>query len=79
MDFFIDILKDWENFSFLWLSWIPAIIVMVLAVTTWLSFVLWFVWRAIQLALIVIVLTALSNTWFFEMIMKFMSWAITPA
>ncbi|MCT4617511.1 MAG: hypothetical protein N4A38_04865 [Candidatus Gracilibacteria bacterium] len=79
MDFFIDILKDWENFSFLGLSGIPAIIVMVLAVTTGLSFVLGFVGRAIQLALIVIVLTALSNTGFFEMIMKFMSGAITPA
>jgi len=79
MDFIKNALENWETFEFLWLTWIPAIITLLVAVTTWVSFVLWFISRALQLALIVVVLTFLSQTGFFDMITKFLNWTTPPA
>lgn len=79
MDFIKNALENWETFTFLWLEWIPAVITLLIAISTWLSFVLGFVSRALQLALIVVVLTFLSQTWFFDMITDFLNWTTPPS
>lgn len=71
MDFIKNALENWESFTFLWLTGIPAIIVLWVSISTWISFILWFITRAIQLALIVVVLTVLSQMWLFDIITNF--------